>query len=176
MHCQWNWPSGASTANLASSEGGRAHAPRYRSAAKGTYGGSVRTRFRQGSRFPAHDSSAPSSHGPLPPERAQAEFRARRCQVIKCHGCRQFVVSEILAEYRGGAAKSPIVVHLICPRHFEPRSCELRDRIGGCPERFELCRADITEVALAAFDVSRNCRCNRPWRRRTRSWLPIYGC
>jgi hypothetical protein len=42
---------------------------------------------------------------------------------------------------------------LICPRCFEPRSCELRDRIGGCPMRFELCGADVTEVAVTAFDV-----------------------
>jgi hypothetical protein len=29
----------------------------------------------------------------------------------------------------------------------------LRDGIGGYPERFELCGADVTEVAVAAFDV-----------------------
>src|SRR6202008_426930 len=42
---------------------------------------------------------------------------------------------------------------LIWPRRFEPWLCELRDRIGGCPERFELCGADVTEVAVTAFDV-----------------------
>src|SRR6478609_7960936 len=42
---------------------------------------------------------------------------------------------------------------LMCPRCFEPWLCELRDRIGGCPERFELCWADVTEVAVTAFDV-----------------------
>jgi hypothetical protein len=42
---------------------------------------------------------------------------------------------------------------LICPRCFEPWLCELRDRIGGRPERLELCRADVTEIAVAAFGV-----------------------
>ena len=42
---------------------------------------------------------------------------------------------------------------LVCPRRFEPWLCELRDGIGGCPERLVLCRADVTEVAVAAFDV-----------------------
>src|SRR5690348_15530385 len=28
------------------------------------------------------------------------------------------------------------LIHTICPRCFEPWSCELRDRIGGRPERF----------------------------------------
>ena len=46
-----------------------------------------------------------------------------------------------------------LVVQLICSRRFEPWSCELRDLIGGCPERFELRGADVTEVAVAAFDV-----------------------
>jgi hypothetical protein len=46
-----------------------------------------------------------------------------------------------------------LVVQLICPRCFEPWLCELRDRIVGRPERFELCGADVTEVAVSAFDV-----------------------
>jgi IS30 family transposase len=46
-----------------------------------------------------------------------------------------------------------LVVQLIRPRRFEPWSCELRDRIGGRPERFELCGADVTEVAVPSFDV-----------------------
>jgi hypothetical protein len=42
---------------------------------------------------------------------------------------------------------------LICPRRFEPWLCELKDGMGGCPEHLVLCRADVTEVAVAAFDV-----------------------
>jgi hypothetical protein len=42
---------------------------------------------------------------------------------------------------------------LIWPRGFEPWLCELRDRIGGRPERFELSGADVTEVAVTAFNV-----------------------
>src|SRR3954452_4762673 len=42
---------------------------------------------------------------------------------------------------------------LIWPRCFEPWLYELRDRTGGCPERFELCWADVTEVAVTAFGV-----------------------
>jgi len=38
---------------------------------------------------------------------------------------------------------------LVWPRGFEPWLCELRDWVGGRPERFELCRADVTEVAVA---------------------------
>ena len=45
------------------------------------------------------------------------------------------------------------MVQLIRPRRFEPWLSELRDRISGRPERFELCRADVTEVAVTAFDV-----------------------
>lgn len=44
---------------------------------------------------------------------------------------------------------------LICARRFEPWSCEMRDRIGGRPERFVICRADVTEVAVAPFGVVR---------------------
>jgi protein-L-isoaspartate(D-aspartate) O-methyltransferase len=40
------------------------------------------------------------------------------------------------------------LVGLIWPRRFEPWLCELRDGIGGYPERFELCGADVTEVAV----------------------------
>ena len=40
------------------------------------------------------------------------------------------------------------MVQLIRPRRFDPWLCELRDRIGGRPERFELCGADVTEVAV----------------------------
>jgi hypothetical protein len=45
------------------------------------------------------------------------------------------------------------LIQVICPRRFEPWLCELRDRIGGRPERFELCWADVTEVAVTAFGV-----------------------
>jgi hypothetical protein len=42
---------------------------------------------------------------------------------------------------------------LICAPSFEPWLCELRGGMGGCPEGFVLCGADVTEVAVAAFDV-----------------------
>jgi transposase InsO family protein len=42
---------------------------------------------------------------------------------------------------------------LICARRFEPWLRELRGVVGGRPERFELCRVDVTEVAVASFDV-----------------------
>ncbi|SLB29885.1 Uncharacterised protein [Mycobacteroides abscessus subsp. massiliense] len=45
------------------------------------------------------------------------------------------------------------LVQVICTRCFDPWLCELRDRIGGCPERFELCGADVTKIAVTAFDV-----------------------
>jgi X-X-X-Leu-X-X-Gly heptad repeat protein len=43
------------------------------------------------------------------------------------------------------------LISLICPRRFEPWLCGLRDRIGRRPERFELCGADVTEVAVPVF-------------------------
>jgi hypothetical protein len=56
-------------------------------------------------------------------------------------------------QWAGYAAVNNSHEHLICPRRFEPWLCELRDRISGRPERFELCGADITEVAVTSFDV-----------------------
>jgi hypothetical protein len=42
---------------------------------------------------------------------------------------------------------------LICPRCFESWLCELRDRVGGRPKRFDPCGADVTEVAVGPFGV-----------------------
>lgn len=42
---------------------------------------------------------------------------------------------------------------LICPRRLETRLCELDGVMGSCPQRLVSCGVDVTEVAVAAFDV-----------------------
>lgn len=66
---------------------------------------------------------------------------------------RRLAVLQHAEEVSGDVEGDQLMVQLICPRRFEPRSCELRGRIGGHPERFILCGADVTEVNVSAFNV-----------------------
>jgi hypothetical protein len=70
------------------------------------------------------------------------------------------------------------LVHLIYPRRFEPWLYELTDRISGRPERFELCRADVTEVAMTALSKQSPTVPNEPNRPHHRMFSPkpAVGC
>ena len=86
-------------------------------------------------------------------QRGRSTSARRSLRTMSSAECRFRPAIRLIVPFSPASGHKTLKLVLICARRFEPWSCELRDRIGGRPERFVLCRADVTEVAVSAFGV-----------------------